>query len=160
MTHICISKIVIIGSDNGLSPGRRQAIIWSNAGILLIRALGINFSGIRNQYIFIQENASENVVCKMASISSRSHWVNLYQLESYATELVIIRDDVMTWKRFPHYWILLENSKTHRALMVSKYCRLLYCLQAVEQPVDMPLIWDTIALMWHHCKEFGRDKLS
>ena len=25
-----------IGSDNGLSPGRRQAINWTNAGILLI----------------------------------------------------------------------------------------------------------------------------
>ena len=26
-THICVSKLTIIGSDNGLSPGRRQAII-------------------------------------------------------------------------------------------------------------------------------------
>ena len=36
----------IIGSDNGLSPGRRQAIIWTNAGILLIGPLGTNFSEI------------------------------------------------------------------------------------------------------------------
>ena len=35
-----------ICSDNGLSPGRRQAIIWTNAGILLIRTLGTNFSEI------------------------------------------------------------------------------------------------------------------
>ena len=27
VTHICVSKITIISSDNGLSPGRRQAII-------------------------------------------------------------------------------------------------------------------------------------
>ena len=40
VTHICVSKQTIIGSDNGLSPGRRQAIIWTNAGILLIRTLG------------------------------------------------------------------------------------------------------------------------
>ena len=46
MTHICISKQTIIGSDNGLSPGRRQAIIWTNAGILLIGPLGTNFSEI------------------------------------------------------------------------------------------------------------------
>ena len=39
-------KLTIIGSDNGLSPGRRQAIIWTNAGILLIRTLGTNFSEI------------------------------------------------------------------------------------------------------------------
>ena len=44
VTHICISKLTIIGSDNGLSPGRRQAIIWTNAGILLIRPLGTNFN--------------------------------------------------------------------------------------------------------------------
>ena len=40
VTHICVGKLTIIGSDNGLSPGRRQAIIWTNAGILLIGPLG------------------------------------------------------------------------------------------------------------------------
>ena len=37
MTHICVSEITIIGSDNDLSPGRPQAIIWTNAGIFLIQ---------------------------------------------------------------------------------------------------------------------------
>ena len=46
VTHICVSKLTIIASDNGLSPGRRQAIIWTNAGILLIGTLGTNFSEI------------------------------------------------------------------------------------------------------------------
>ena len=46
VTHICVGKQTIIGSDNGLSPGRRQAIIWTNAGILLIGPLGTNFSEI------------------------------------------------------------------------------------------------------------------
>ena len=46
VTHICVIKLTIIGSDNGLSPGRRQAIIWTNDGILLIGALEINFSEI------------------------------------------------------------------------------------------------------------------
>ena len=36
VTHICISKLTIIGSDNGLSPGRCQAIIWTNDGILIL----------------------------------------------------------------------------------------------------------------------------
>ena len=40
-SHYCI-----IGADNGLSPGRRQAIIWTIAGILLIGPLGTNFSEI------------------------------------------------------------------------------------------------------------------
>ena len=34
--HMCVSKLSIIGSDNGLSTGRRQAIICTNVGILLI----------------------------------------------------------------------------------------------------------------------------
>ena len=41
---VCVGKSTIIASDNGLSPDRRQAIIWTNAGILLIRSLGTNFS--------------------------------------------------------------------------------------------------------------------
>ena len=40
VTHICVSKLTIIGSDDGLSPDRRQTIIWTNAGLLLIRPLG------------------------------------------------------------------------------------------------------------------------
>ena len=44
--HICISKLTIVGSDNGLSPGRHQTIIWTNVGILLIGLLGTNFSEI------------------------------------------------------------------------------------------------------------------
>ena len=44
VTHICVYKLTTIGSDNDLSPGRRQAIIWTNAGILLIGPLGTNFS--------------------------------------------------------------------------------------------------------------------
>ena len=68
VTHICVGKLIIIGSDNGLSPARRQAIIWTNAAILLIRPLGTN--------IFIQENAFENIVCEMAFILTRPQCVN------------------------------------------------------------------------------------
>ena len=49
VTHICVSKLTIIGSDNGLSPGRRQAIIWTNDGILLIGPLGTNCSEILSE---------------------------------------------------------------------------------------------------------------
>ena len=46
VTHICVSELTIIASDNGLSPGRCQAIIWNNAGLLLIEPLGTNFNEI------------------------------------------------------------------------------------------------------------------
>ena len=47
--HICISKLTITGSDDGLSPGRHQAMIWTNAGILLIWTLATNFSEILSE---------------------------------------------------------------------------------------------------------------
>ena len=46
VTHICVSKQSLIGSDNGLSPDRRQAIICTNVGLLLIGPLETNFSEI------------------------------------------------------------------------------------------------------------------
>ena len=46
VTHICVIKLTISASDNGLLPSRRQAIIWTNAEILFIRSLGTNFSEI------------------------------------------------------------------------------------------------------------------
>ena len=44
--HICTSKLTIIGSDNGSLPGHHRAIIWINAGILLIGPLGTNFNEV------------------------------------------------------------------------------------------------------------------
>ena len=46
MTHIRVRELNIVGLDNGLSSGRRQAIIWTNAGILLSGPLATNFSEI------------------------------------------------------------------------------------------------------------------
>ena len=45
-THICVGELIIIGSDYGLSPGRHQALIWTNVGILLIEPWGTNVSEI------------------------------------------------------------------------------------------------------------------
>ena len=78
MTHICVGKLSIIGSDNGLSPGGRQAIIWSNAGILLILPLETNSSEILIQIhkFSFKKNVFENIVWKVAAILSRPQCVN------------------------------------------------------------------------------------
>ena len=55
VTQICVSELTIIDSDNGLSPGRREAILWTNAKIfkiLLIRTLGTNFNEIKAKFIY------------------------------------------------------------------------------------------------------------
>ena len=48
---MCVGKLTIIGSDNGMSPGRHQAIIRINAGILLIGTLETNFNEISNDIL-------------------------------------------------------------------------------------------------------------
>ena len=79
VTHICVAKLTIIGSDNGLSPGRRQAIIWTNAGILLIRPLGTNFSEI---LIRIQTFSFKKMHLKMSSPKWRPFCLGLNVLIS------------------------------------------------------------------------------
>ena len=81
MTHICIDKLIIIGSDNGLSPGRRQAIIRTNCGILLIMHLGINCNEIPIKiHAFSFNKSIWKCRPEMTAILSRPQWVMyLYQ---------------------------------------------------------------------------------
>ena len=75
--HICVSELTIIGSDNGLSPGRRQAIIWTNAGILLIGPLATNFSEI---VIRIQTFSFTKLYLKTSSAKRRLFCLGLNEL--------------------------------------------------------------------------------
>ena len=43
VTHIFVSTFSNIYSDNGLSPGRHQAIIWSNVGMFIIGPFSENY---------------------------------------------------------------------------------------------------------------------
>ena len=87
VTHISVGNINSIGSENGLSPGRRQAIIWTKWLVawsapshylnqcwnIFNWTIGnkLQWNSNRNSNIFIQENAFENVVSEMAAILSR-----------------------------------------------------------------------------------------
>ena len=79
VTHICVGKLTTIGSDNGLSPGRRQAIIWTNAGILLIRTLGTNFSEILCE---IHSFSFSKMHLKMSSATWRLFGLGLNELRN------------------------------------------------------------------------------
>ena len=80
VTHICVGKLTNIGSDNGLSPGRRQAIIWTNAGILLIGTLGTNFSEFS---IVIHTFSFNKMHLKMSSAKWRSFGLGLNVLRQW-----------------------------------------------------------------------------
>ena len=74
VTHICGSKLTIIGSDNGLSPDRRQAIIWTNAGLLSIEPLRTYFS---ENLIIIQQLSLKKMHVKMSSAKWRPSCLGL-----------------------------------------------------------------------------------
>ena len=76
--YIRVGKLNIIDSDNGLSPGWRQAIIWAKSWIIVNLTLRnkLQWNLNQNSNIFIEENRFENVICKIVSVSSQPQCVN------------------------------------------------------------------------------------
>ena len=95
VTHICVSKLTVIGSDNGLSPDRRQANIWINGGILLIWTLGTNSSEIANE---IHTFSFKNGRLKMSSAKWRPFCIGL---KSSLSKLLIITTHFEWWSTYP-----------------------------------------------------------
>ena len=94
--HICVANLAIIGPDNGLSPGRRQAIIWTNAGILLIELLGTKFTAI------LIENHTfsfKKMHLKMSSAKWRPFCLDLNVLIIHADQLIVISRETFLYKR-------------------------------------------------------------
>ena len=87
MTHVCVGKLTIIGSDNGLSPGRRQAINRTNAGILLIETLGTNFNEILSK---IKTFSFKKMRLKISSAKWRPFFLGLNVLNFYANDCAVI----------------------------------------------------------------------
>ena len=71
VTHICVSKLTIIGSYNGLSPDRRQAIIWTNAGLLSIGPIRTYLS---ENFIFQTTFSNAFSWMKMSTFRLICHW--------------------------------------------------------------------------------------
>ena len=95
VTHICVSNLTIIGSDNGLSPDRPQTIIWTNAGILLIVHLGTNFSEI---LIEIRIFSFTQMSLKVSSTKWRWFCLGLNVLtEPMLNYCVLYPNDIFQW---------------------------------------------------------------
>ena len=125
VTHICISDLTITGSDNGLSPSRRQAIIRTNAWILLTRPLGTNFSEILIEILIF---SFRKMRLKVSSAKWRPFYLGLNVLNSLVrTDRVIIaryREDCPSSER-------LRISISHRVVP-----ELLTTQQSVQHSVD------------------------
>ena len=82
VTHICVGNLTTIGSDSGLSPGRHQAIIWTNTGILLIQTLGTNVSEILSQ---IDISSFKKMHLKLSSVKCQPFCLGLNVLKTVLT---------------------------------------------------------------------------
>ena len=108
MTHICVSKLPTIDSDNGLSPGRRQAIIWTNAGILWIGPLGTYFSNILTG---IQTFSFKKMRLNMSSAKWRPFCLRLNVLnpnvlqQSMAVQTSHTKGFLLQSNPYPNYWL-------------------------------------------------------
>ena len=114
--YICVSKTIIIVSDNGLSPARRQAIIWTNDGILLIGHLGTHTSVklySKCKYLYWRKYAW---TCRLRNV------VNFVSVSLYWEWLYII--DLCEWFPVGQRWQKLLKW----SLMPSSFILLIYIL--------------------------------
>ena len=136
VTHLCVSKLNIIGSDNGLSPLYSHYLnqCWNIVNWDPGNKLQWNIN--QNSWIFIKENPSQNVVWKMAAILSRPQCVNI-SLSFLQISLLMevkwckqnqnwldLRDFVTSWADF-YPSSFADNIPVDEAIM---------CLMALKHP--------------------------
>ena len=126
VTHICVSKLTIIGLDNGLSPDRRQAIIWTNDGLLLIGPLEAFFSEILIEILTV---SSEKMRLKVSSAKRRPFCLGLNVLMTIQTP-----DYTCTW--WP--WVMPS-----RDILSSSHNDKRRNLQGMLPLIYRPLSWCT-----------------
>ena len=158
VTHICVGNLTIIGPDNGLSPSRRQAIIWTNAGILLIGPCGINFSEI---LIGIQTVSFKKMHLKMSSAKWRSFGLGLNVLTHWRQDkMVPILSTFSIFFFFKICFILVRILlKFVPKGPIQKKSSLIQ-IMALHQIADKPLFERIMAsVFWRKYASLGLDEL-
>ena len=137
VTHICVKKLTIIGSDNGLSPDRRQAIIWTNDGILLIGPLGTNFSEI---FIGIHTFSFNKMHLKMSSGKCRPFCLGLNVLTHWGWNNWHFHIHFLEWKLLycdaDFYEVCYQGPNENKSALVQVMAQ----HQAGEEPLSEPMM--------------------
>ena len=123
LTHICVNKPIFIGSDNGLSPGRRQAIIWTNAGILLIKPLWTHFGEI---IIEIHTFSFKKMHLKIPYGKWRPFWLGLIVLRK---QLCVL-----------HYAYTVYGFKLYQWTAIRTFNSLVHQRFDLQEAVDLTVI--------------------
>ena len=156
MTHICVNKLTI-GSDNGLSPGQCQAIIYTNAGILLIGTLGTNFSEIlieirpfsfKEMHLKMSSGKwrpfclSPNVLIKEFDVNHSDAETGICHMMTSSNGNIFRITGPVCWEFTGQWWISLTKASD------VELCFLwLVPEKAFEKTSEMPVIWDAIVLI-------------
>ena len=155
MTHICVSDLTSIGSDNGLSPGRRQAIIRTNAGKLLIRPLGTNFSEFLVEILIF---SFKKMRLKVSSGKRRPFCLGLNELTHYISELLWIDSvPVPIWHQ---QWLISFKECCSEKLHYRR--RLIEMVKILQLKLSVALSWKIISciLIQISFNFFLRDELT
>ena len=99
--HIGVGYLAIIGWDNGLSPGRHQAIFSTNDGILLIGLLRTNFSEI---LIEIHTFSCKKMHLKILS----AKWAAIFHGLNMLTQIYIQNDVMAASLYLNRCWLIRE----------------------------------------------------
>ena len=140
VTHKCVGNLTIIGSDNGLSPDRRQAIIWTSDGILLIEPLGTNFSGI---LISIETFSFKKMLLKMSSGKCRPFCLGLNVLTNWGRNKMATISQTTFSKAFSWMKNFTEICSLGSNLQYSSIGSdngLLACGQKGDKPLSEPMV--------------------
>ena len=124
-THICDGNLTIIGSDNGLSPGRRQAITWTNVEILLIGPLGSNIS---EMLIEIHTFSFKKIHLKMSSGKWRPFRLGLNVINASYLIIEINNVIVLLWD---HHFMMTIRKTNAVAGMFSTKSKTKYIIQTL-----------------------------
>ena len=106
VTHICVGKLTIIGSDNVLSPGRRRVFIWTNTGILLIWTLGTNVSVILSK---INTFPFKKMHLKMSSGQRRPFCLSLHMLNVLMKWITVRTKGLVLLKAYPCHHMIMNK---------------------------------------------------
>ena len=164
MKNICVGNLTIIASHNGLPPGRRQAIIWTNARLLSIGTLRTYYSEI---LIKIQQLWLTKIHLKMSSAKRRLYYLGpnvlrcryLASLPSKAMSssslhsvdickmVRLIHFHVGCAVRIQHLWKLLakENQTIEQTwLMIVRHFSSVWLNRWIVS--ILPVMWDNVNL--------------
>ena len=147
MTRICVSNLIILGSDNGVSHDQRKAIIWTNAGILLIGPLGTNFSEI---LIEIHRFSFTKIRLKMLAAKWRLFCLGLNVLTWHAvhnTRFNLIRDGVHD--ALPYYGPVMSYCDGN---LLWKLASVIAWCQAISW-ANVDILW--IGYLWTNFNEIS-----